>query len=90
MSGEEKLTAFLENTREALTNNLLDQLEASFLSNKLKEFANWAILENNDLLVIGNRVFKYVVPVVMESPLSNRIQKSILRKIQLSDSVLRK
>ena len=90
VSGEEKLTAFLENTRDALTNNLQDQLEVSTLSKKLKEFANWAILENNDLLVIGNRVFKYVVPMVMESPLSDRIQKSILRKIQLSDSVLRK
>jgi hypothetical protein len=90
VSGEEKLTAFLEKIREALTNNLQDQLEVSTLSKNLKEFANWAILENNDLLVIGNRVFKYVVPVVMESPLSDRIQKSILRKIQLSDSVLRK
>lgn len=90
VSGEEKLTAFLAKVKEALVNNLQDQLEVSTLSNNLKEFANWAILENNDLLVIGNRVFKYVVPVVMESPLNDRIQKSILRKIQLSDSVLRK
>ncbi|MGD2091598.1 MAG: hypothetical protein PVH61_35825 [Candidatus Aminicenantes bacterium] len=90
VSGEEKLTAFLAKVKDALVNNLQDQLKVSTLSNNLKEFANWAILENNDLLVIGNRVFKYVVPVVMESPLSDRIQKSILRKIQLSDSVLRK
>jgi hypothetical protein len=89
VSGEKKLTAFLAKIREALTNNLPDQLEASILSTNLKEFANWAILENNDLLIIGNRVFKYVVPVVMESPLSDRVQKSILRKTQLSDSVLR-
>jgi hypothetical protein len=90
VSGEEKLAAFLAEVKEALTNNRQDQLEVSTLSKNLKEFANWAILENNDLLVIGNRVFKYVVPVVMESPLNERIQKSILRKIQLSDSVLRK
>jgi hypothetical protein len=90
VSGEEKLAAFLAKIREALANNLRDQLEVSTLSKILKECANWAVLENNDLLIIGNRVFKYVVPVVMESPLSDRIQKSILRKIQLSESVLRK
>lgn len=90
VSGEKKLAAFLAKIREAMANNLRDQLEVANLSKNLKEFANWAILENNDLLVIGNRVFKYVVPVVMESPLSDRIQKSILRKTQLSDSVLRK
>lgn len=90
VSGEEKLAAFLAKVKEALVNKLQDQLEVSILSYNLKEFANWAILENNDLLVIGNRVFKYVVPVVMESPLNDRIQKSILRKIQLSNSVLRK
>jgi hypothetical protein len=87
--GEEKLAAFLTKIKEALANNLQDQLEISTLSKKLKELANWAILENNDLLIIGNRVFKYVFPVIMESPLNDRIQKSILRKIQLSESVLR-
>ncbi|UCH92376.1 MAG: hypothetical protein JSV88_19050 [Candidatus Aminicenantes bacterium] len=88
--GEEKLAAFLANIKKALANNLTDQLEVSTLAKNLKEFANWAVLENNDLVIIGNRVFKYIVPVVMESPLSANIQKSILRKIQLSESVLRK
>jgi hypothetical protein len=87
--GEEKLAAFLAKIKEALVNNLQDRLEVSALSKNLKELANWAILENNDLLIIGNRVFKYVFPVIMESPLNDRIQKSILRKIQLSESVLR-
>ncbi len=90
VSEEEKLAAFLEKIKYALANDPGEQLEISTLSDQLKEFGNWAILENNDLLIIGNRVFKYVAPVVMESPLSDRIQKSILRKIQLSDSVLRK
>jgi hypothetical protein len=40
------------------------------------------------LIIIGNRVYKYIVPLVMESQLSSRAQLSVLRKIHESSSVL--
>ena len=44
-------------------------------------------LENDDYIIIGNRVYKYIVPLVMESELSDRVQMSVLRKIRESTSV---
>lgn len=84
---EEKLTALLSGIREKMTG---DTGEAAVSWDRLPEFANFAVLENNDIVIIGSRVFKYVVPVVMESALSDRVRKSILRRIQVNKSVLRK
>jgi hypothetical protein len=55
----------------------------------LKECTDSAPLENNDLVIIGSKVYNYIVPIVMESPLSDRAQKSILRTIQVNKSILR-
>jgi hypothetical protein len=86
---QEKCMAFLANVKEAVAAAQAEPLAVPRLLGQLRQFANGAPLENNELLIVGNRVFKYLVPMVMESPLNDRIQKSILRKIQLSESVLR-
>jgi hypothetical protein len=88
---QEKCIAFLAKIKGVMSAHQEEErLYLPSLLNQLNEFANGVLLENNELLIIGNRVFKYIVPMVMESPLNDRIQKSILRKIQLSESVLRK
>jgi hypothetical protein len=58
------------------------------LATGLSEYAGSFELENNDLLIVGNRVYRYITPLEMESPLSSRVQMSVLRKIQESTSVV--
>jgi hypothetical protein len=87
---KEKLSVLLAKIKEAAVNDLLDHPEISGHLESLPGIVNWSPLENNDLIVIGNKVFKFIVPVVMESLLSDRVRRSILRKIQFKDSVLRK
>ncbi|HLP61653.1 MAG TPA: hypothetical protein VK186_22625 [Candidatus Deferrimicrobium sp.] len=60
---------------------------ADVLAPDLKGCAEGLDLENNDYMIIGNRVYKYIVPLVMESELSDRVQMSVLRKIRESTSV---
>ena len=89
---EEKLARFLVAIKEEITGKgeLPEREEDRNFARELPEFACSITLENGDLVIIGSKVFKYIVPVVMESPLSERVQKSILRKTQImSRSVLR-
>jgi hypothetical protein len=58
------------------------------LASGLNEYTESLELENNDLIIVGNRVYKYITPMVMESPLSSSVQMSVLRKIQESSSVM--
>jgi hypothetical protein len=83
---EAKLAGFLGLIKDALIN----RQESSGLPGILQEFAHSMELETNDLVFIGNKVFRYIVPMVMESPLSDMVRKSILRKIQVNKSVIRK
>ncbi|MCU0288087.1 MAG: hypothetical protein MUF15_17040, partial [Acidobacteria bacterium] len=87
---QDKLSALLEKVKEAAVNDLLDHPETCTHLETLPGIVNGVALENNDLIVIGNKVFKFIVPIVMESVLSDRVRRSILRKIQFKDSVLRK
>ncbi len=83
VSGDEakkKLAAFLAGIKKRFTDNPGERVNGSYLPKDLNHWANRATLENNDLVIIGNRVFKYIIPMVMESPLSPRIQQSILRR----------
>lgn len=63
-------------------------METGVLAPGLKGCAEGLDLENNDFVIIGNRVYKYIVPLVMESELSSRVQMSVLRKIRESSSVI--
>jgi hypothetical protein len=63
-------------------------VETGILTTGLKGCAEGLDLENNDFIIIGNRVYKYIVPLVMESELSSRVQMSVLRKIRESSSVI--
>lgn len=58
------------------------------LASGLNEYSESLELENNDLIIVGNRVYKYITPMVMESPLSSSVQMSVLRKIQESSNVM--
>ncbi len=87
---EEKLALLLAQTREELTGNLPMRKDIDDLARDLNACANSRVLEHNDLVIIGNKAFRYIVPVVMEAPLSHRAQKSILRKIELNKSIVRK
>ncbi|NIM16183.1 MAG: hypothetical protein GTO45_29615 [Candidatus Aminicenantes bacterium] len=58
------------------------------LASGLNEYSESLELENNDLIIVGNRVYKYITPMVMKSPLSSSVQMSVLRKIQESSSVM--
>lgn len=88
---KEKLSDLLGKIKEAAVNDLLNQPETpgNLELATLHGIANWTYLENNDLIVIGNKVFKLIVPMVMESFLSDKVRRSILRKIQHKESVLR-
>ena len=98
---QEKCAAFLAEAGKVLLENPTgasgsavtpDSATASGISgwaSELKGFASGEVLENNDLVIIGNRVFKYILPVVMETALSQRASESIRRKVQLSQSILR-
>lgn len=83
---EKKLARFLAEIRKEVS----EHRDVANLPEKLAGFAESAALGNNDLLIIGSRVFKYFVPLVTESPLSARVQKSILRKIQVNKSIIRR
>jgi hypothetical protein len=87
---EEKLALLLAQTREALSGNSPVRKDTAALAEALSACADSRELEHNDLVIIGNKAFRYIVPVVMEAPLSNRAQKSILRKIELNKSIIRK
>lgn len=63
-------------------------VETGVLATGLKGCAEGLDLESNDFIIIGNRVYKYIVPLVMESELSSRVQMSVLRKIRESTSVV--
>jgi hypothetical protein len=85
----ERLASFLSTARDIISNSPGSREKIPGLKDTLTGFADWAPLENNDMIIIGSKVFKYIVPLVMESVLSDRVQKSILRKSRLSESVLR-
>jgi hypothetical protein len=74
---------------EALLTVLVEEkMTTADLAAGLKGCAGSFELETNDLLIIGNRGYKYIVPLVMESQLSSRMQLSVLRKIRESSSVM--
>jgi len=83
---EKKLAHFLADIRKEMS----EHRAVSDIPQKLAGFAQSAALKNNDLVIIGSRVFKYIVPLVTESPLSARVQKSILRKINVNRSIIRR
>jgi hypothetical protein len=64
--------------------------DTSQLRRDLDSCAHSAALAHNDLVIIGSRVYRYIVPRTMESSFNDRAQKSILRKIQLNQSIIRK
>ncbi|MCU0285826.1 MAG: hypothetical protein MUF15_05455 [Acidobacteria bacterium] len=76
----EKLEGLLADLGKGTTN-------PDALAPYLKGCAEGLDLENNDYMIIGNRVYKYIIPLVMESELSSRVQMSVLRKIRESTSV---
>lgn len=82
---EEKKKKKLE---DLLTGLLERKLTTGELASALKGCAGSYELETNDLLIVGNRGYKYIVPLVMESQLSSRMQLSVLRKIRESSSVM--
>ena len=55
----------------------------------LEECADSTSLESNDLVIIGSKVYRFVIPYVMESQLSDRARQSILRTIEANKSILR-
>jgi hypothetical protein len=87
---EEKLVSLLAQIKEELASNLPKRKDIDDLAGDLSECASSRVLEHNDLVIIGNKAFRYIIPVVMEAPLSHRAQKSILRKIELNKSIVRK
>ena len=87
---EEKLALLLAQTREELSGNSPRRKDTTGLAEALSACADSRVLEHNDLVIIGNKAFRYIVPVVMEAPLSHRAQKSILRKIELNKSIVRR
>lgn len=78
---KKKLQAFLSGILEETVNT-------DRLAEQLKGCSGGIELESNDLIIIGNRGYKYIVPLVMESQLSSRMQLSVLRKIRESSTVL--
>jgi len=86
---QKKCTTFLNHLKNMLLNQPAKPENLSSLFVPLKEFANNKVLKNNDLVIIGNRIFRYVVPVIMETPLSNRIQEGIQKKVLIGQSILR-
>ncbi|MCP4216220.1 MAG: hypothetical protein GY765_16350 [bacterium] len=86
---EEKLERFLCAVGDIVTGHR-EHRELSDLAVQLEEYARSAPIEADDTVIIGNRMFKYGEPLVMESPLSDRARKSILRKIHANRSILRK
>jgi hypothetical protein len=87
---EKKLTQLLANTRELLLDNRAGSISASGLQKDLDACANAAVLAHNDIVIVGSKAFRYIVPFITESSLSDRAQKSILRKIELNKSIIRK
>lgn len=65
-----------------------DRSRAKKMINELSNQADHLELEPNDWIIIGNRVYKFIIPLLMESVLSDRVQMSVLRKIRESSSVL--
>lgn len=58
------------------------------LGEQLKGCSGGIELESNDMIIVGNRAYRYIVPLVMESQLSSRMQLSVLRKIRESSTVV--
>lgn len=87
---QEKLAQLLSRIKGELVSGRPGLPDASQWVEELNACANSIILAHDDLVIIGNKVFKYIVPLVTESILSDRVQKSILRKIQINKSILRK
>jgi len=71
-SGYKKLKKFLDELEKRAVKQILDQLE---------KFACSRRLENNELVIIGNKVFRYIIPMVVESQLMGSIQNT-LRTVQ--------
>lgn len=78
---KKKLQAFLSGILENTTGT-------DRWAEQLKGCSGGIELESNDLIIIGNRGYKYIVPLVMESQLSSRMQLSVLRKIRESSTML--
>ncbi|MCP5105023.1 MAG: hypothetical protein GY950_16670 [bacterium] len=74
---------------QTLLSRLLEgKIKKNDLATQLKANAGGVELENSDLIIIGNRGYNFIAPLVMESQLSSRMQMSVLRKIRESSSVL--
>jgi hypothetical protein len=84
-SGNSQLESLLSRLKEAVPK----EEELPDLIEQLDQFAHYKELASHELIFIGNRIYKYVIPVVMDSPLSDKVQRSILRKIEENKSILR-
>ncbi|MGE5340823.1 MAG: hypothetical protein ACM3SY_05000 [Candidatus Omnitrophota bacterium] len=73
-----------ENVQAILTDIKKGRTDPMILTKRLRECAENLELEMNDLIIIGNRGFKFITPLVMESELSPRVQMSVTRKIRES------
>jgi hypothetical protein len=76
-SGQKLLEKFLGELEKGIRGQVLDQLDKFAQSNKL---------ENNDLVIIGNKAFRYIIPMVIESQLRGSIQNT-LRTVQAKKTI---
>jgi hypothetical protein len=84
-----KLKPVIDNRNLARLKSFLDRIRITCEEKELKEldrFTRPHTLQNNDLVFIGNRVFLYVVPLVIESQLKGDIQ-GFLKTVQLKKNI---
>jgi hypothetical protein len=72
-----RLASFLDNVRSGCDPKELRVLD---------KFSQGHTLENNDLVFIGNRIYLYVIPLVIESQLGGDIQ-DFLKTVQLKKKI---
>jgi len=65
-----RLNSFLSRIRVILSNEPHCSYSTDSLAEELSSFARSALLESNDLVITGNRVFRYIVPLSMDSKIS--------------------
>ena len=84
-----KIPPVTEDRYLARLTSFLDEIRTGYDHRKFKElnrFSRGKTLENNDLVFIGNRIYLYVIPMVIESQLEGDIQ-NILKTVQLKKSI---
>jgi len=84
-----KLKPVIDNRNMARLKSFLDRIRTTCEKNELKEldrFTRPHTLKNNDLVFIGNRVFLFVIPLVIESQLKGDIQE-FLKTVQLKKNI---